>query len=65
VASEAELGQQAVDLAQQTSYSWDTYLGRIRDDKNYDYRNTNWYRAGAKLEQAKHLGGGGDSTPPP
>jgi hypothetical protein len=55
VTSEQELGQQAVDLAQKTSYTWDQYLGRIRSDPNYAYKNTDWYRAGGKLESAKHL----------
>jgi len=66
VTSEAELGQQAVDLAQQTSYSWEQYLSRIRNDPNYAYKNTSWFKAGDKLEQSKHLsGGGGNPTPPP
>lgn len=53
--SEAQLGQEAVDLAQQTSYTWEQYLSRIRSDPEYAYKNTSWFKAGAKLEQAKHL----------
>jgi hypothetical protein len=64
VTTEAQLGQEAVDLAQSTSYSWDKFLARVATDTSYTYKNTSWYKAGAKLEQTKHLGGGGDSTPP-
>ena len=65
--TEAELGQQAVDLAQKTSYTWDQYLSRIRSDANYAYKNTDWYRAGGKLEASKHLSGPvpPNPTPPP
>jgi len=59
MATEAELGQEAVDLAQQTSYSWEQYLARIRSDPSYAYKNTSWFKAGGKLEETKHL------SPPP
>jgi hypothetical protein len=59
VATEAELGQWAVDLAQQTSWSWDKYLSEVRNNPSYQYKNTAWYKAGGKLEEAKHL------PPPP
>jgi hypothetical protein len=63
VTNEAELGQEAVDLAQQTSYTWEQYLSRIRSDSEYAYKNTSWFKAGSKLEQAKHLNP--SPTPPP
>ena len=53
--TEAQLGQEAVDLAQTTSYTWEQYLSRIRSDPDYAYKNTSWFKAGSKLEQAKHL----------
>jgi hypothetical protein len=59
VATEQSLGQEAVDLAQQTSYTWEQYLSRIRSDPGYAYKNTSWFKAGGKLEEAKHL------SPPP
>jgi len=60
--TEAQLGQEAVDLAQTTSYTWEQYLSRIRSDPDYAYKNTSWFKAGSKLEQAKHLNPG--PTPP-
>jgi len=63
--TEAQLGQEAVDLAQQTSYTWEQYLSRIKSDPSYAYKNTSWFKAGGKLEQAKHLSGDGGTTPPP
>jgi len=65
MATEASLGQEAVDLAQTTSYTWEQYLSRIRSDPSYAYKNTNWFKAGGKLEQAKHLSGDGGYDPPP
>lgn len=68
MATEAQLGQEAVDLAQTTSYTWEQYLSRIRSDPEYAYKNTNWFKAGSKLEQAKHLNPGPtppNPTPPP
>lgn len=63
--SESQLGQEAVDLAQQTSWPWDKFLNEIRTNPDYQYKNTPWYRAGGKLEESKHLSGGGGSPIPP
>lgn len=63
--TEAQLGQEAVDLAQSTSYSWDQYLSRIRSDPSYAYKNTSWYKAGGKLEQSKHLSPAPPNPTPP
>lgn len=60
--TEAELGQAAVDIAQETTISWDEYLRRTATDKNYAYKKAKWYAAGGKLEEAKHLP---PPTPPP
>jgi hypothetical protein len=59
--TEAELGQQAVDHAQQTTISWDEYLSRVRNNTSYKYKNTQWYEAGRDLEQTKQL----EPTPQP
>lgn len=62
MASQQELANSALQHALNTSWNWDKYLARIRNDPSYQYENTEWYRAGADLEKAKSAGG---SAPPP
>jgi len=62
MASQQELANSALQHALKTSWTWDKYLARIRDDPSYQYENTEWYAAGDDLEKAKHPGG---DTPPP
>lgn len=62
MASQQELANSALQHALKTSWNWDKYLARIRNDPSYQYENTEWYKAGADLESAKHAGG---QTPPP
>jgi hypothetical protein len=59
VPTETGLLTLAGEAAKRTTTSWDEYLGRIRHDPSYAYRNTQWHRAGAYLEAIKHL------PPPP
>lgn len=53
--TEAELLAVAASQAKQTTRSWDAWLNDIRTNKDYDYRQARWYKAGAALEQVKHL----------
>ena len=62
MASQQELANSALQHALKTSWTWDKYLARIRNDPTYQYENTEWYAAGDDLEKAKKAGG---STPPP
>jgi hypothetical protein len=55
LATEQELTQSAVDHAKKTTISWDEFLRRIKVNSSYNYRNTEWYKAGLSLEGIKHL----------
>ena len=65
MASQQELANSALQHALKTSWTWDKFLARIRNDPTYQYENTEWYEAGEDLEEAKHASsGGGNPTPP-
>lgn len=64
MASQSELAQSALQHALKTSYSWEQYLSRIRNDPEYAYKNTEWFKAGADLNTAKSSGGSNPPDPP-
>jgi hypothetical protein len=63
MATEAELAKSAVDHAKKTSWSWDRYLAEIRNNSSYQYKSTEWYKAGLDLNSAKTAEPA--PTPPP
>lgn len=54
MANQDELSRSALNHALLTTWSWDKYLAEIRKNPNYNYKATEWYKAGADLEAAKH-----------
>lgn len=68
MATQQELEASAGKHARAASWSWEKYLGEIRKNPNYNYKATEWFKAGADLEKTKSAsgsGGGGGTTPPP
>src|SRR4030095_10615407 len=61
MASEQELLNSAAKHAKATSWNWDKYLARIRNDPSYLYQETEWYECGADMEKVARPG----SAPPP
>jgi hypothetical protein len=64
LASQQELEASAGKHARQTSWPWEKYLAEIRKNPNYNYKGTEWFKAGADLEKSK-TAGGTSPTPPP
>lgn len=70
MASQTELEASAGKHARAASWPWEKYLAEIRKNPNYQYKNTEWFKAGADLEKTKSASGGGEGggptpTPPP
>jgi hypothetical protein len=65
VASQSELATSALNHALKTSWTHEKFLNEIRTNKDYQYKNTEWFKALADLNAAKSAsGGGGGNTPP-
>jgi hypothetical protein len=66
MASEQEHIDSAVKYVKKTSWNWDKYLARIRNDPSYLYQETDWYRSGAEMEKVARPGAAPPTpTPPP
>ena len=70
MATQQELEASAGKHARAASWSWEKYLAEIRKNPNYNYKATEWFKAGADLEKTKTASGGGGGggptpTPPP
>jgi hypothetical protein len=55
MATEQELLHDAAANARATRVTWDEFLERVRTQAGFDYRSTQWYAAGADLEQLKSI----------
>ena len=64
MATEDELLDDAAANARATRISWDEFLERVRTQPGFDYRSTQWYAAGADLEQLKSIPTGPGPIPP-
>jgi hypothetical protein len=55
MATEQELLDAAAANARATTNTWDEFLERVKTQAGFDYRSTQWYAAGADLEQLKSV----------
>ena len=55
MATEQELLDAAAANARATTITWDEFLERVKTQAGFDYRSTQWYAAGADLEQLKSV----------
>ena len=55
MATEQELLDAAAANARATTITWDAFLEQVRTQAGFDYRSTQWYAAGADLEQLKSV----------
>ena len=55
MATEQELLEDAAANARATTITWDAFLEQVRTQAGFDYRSTQWYAAGADLEQLKSV----------
>jgi len=62
MASQSELAQSAMQHALKASWTHEKYLNEIRNNPNYAYKNTEWFKAMTDLNTGKSAGGG---TQPP
>jgi len=65
MATQNELMTSALEHAKKTSILADEWCRRIDDQEDYNYKNTEWYKALKDLEAAKNAGGGGGGQPVP
>lgn len=66
MATQQELEASAGKHARATNWTWEKYLNEIRKNPNYNYKSTEWFKAGADLEKSKTAAGTGPGpTPPP
>jgi hypothetical protein len=66
MATQQELEASAGKHARSTSWPWERYLQEIRKNPNYNYKATEWFKAGAELEKSKTAAGPAPGpTPPP
>ena len=57
MATVQELLDDAAANARATTITWDAFLEQVRTQAGFDYRSTQWYAAGADLEQLKSVPG--------
>lgn len=65
MASEQEHLSQAAMYAKQTSWVWDKYLREIRENPDYNYKQTPWYRCGQEMEKVARPGSAAPTPIPP
>jgi hypothetical protein len=65
MASEQELLASAAKHAKATSWTWDKYLARIRNDPSYLYQDTEWYECGGDMEKVARPGTAPPNPAPP